>query len=204
MKRKLQIIDKIALVYLIMAILILITLVIGIVMLVKINKTDVPVDDTALVTSIPNKSTTEIEFSRVIAVRNNPESPQPVISEWGIDVSETELEEMSRVVMNEASILPYIGKVLVAQVMINRLKDGRWGDTMHDVLYYDGAFSHTDCNGDVTDECRSAVLQALELNNAFPADLLYFRCDKPHAFGYQYAVVGNTYFSTETDYEGVY
>lgn len=201
MKRKLQIIDKIALIYIATITVMVITLIIGAILIFQIKKS--PVTEETPVMSIPN-STTEIEFVKVVAMRNEPEPPQEIISEWVVDVSETELEEMSRVVMNEASILPYIGKVLVAQVMINRLKDGRWGDTMHDVLYYDGAFSHTDCNGDVTDECRSAVLQALELNNAFPADLLYFRCDKPHDFGYQYAVVGNTYFSTETDYEGVY
>ena len=199
MKRKLQIIDKIALIYIITIALMVITIIIGVILLFQIKKS--PVTEETPVMSIP-KSTTEIEFVKVISTRV--ESPQEVISEWAVNVTETELEEMSRVVMNEASILPYIGKVLVAQVMINRLQDGRWGETMHDVLYYDGAFSHTDCNGDVTDECRSAVIQALELNDAFPADLLYFRCDKPHAFGYQYAVVGNTFFSTETDYEGVY
>lgn len=197
MKRKLQIIDKIALIYIITIALMVITIIIGVILLFQIKKS--PVTEETPVMSIP-KSTTEIEFVKVISTRV--ESPQEVISEWAVNVTETELEEMSRVVMNEASILPYIGKVLVAQVMINRLQDGRWGETMHDVLYYDGAFSHSDCNGEITDECRSAVLQALECSNAFPKDLLYFRADYPHPFGYQYAVVGNTYFSTEKDYEG--
>lgn len=199
MKRKLQLIDKIKILYIVTAILMLITILIGIVMLIKVMKSDVPVkDETPAVTStVP---TTEIKYNKVIS--HESEIPEIETPTWVVAVSEQEIEEMSRVVMNEASILPYIGKVLVAQVMVNRLQDGRWGDTMHDVLYYDNAFSHTDCNGDVTDDCRNAVLQVLEYGDAFPEDLLYFRADKPHSFGYQYAVVGNTYFSTENDYEG--
>lgn len=200
MKNK-TIIDKITILYIIVGVLMLITLIIGAVMIHNVKKSEPTVSDETPVVSIP-KTTTQIEFTKVVAIRNEPEPPQEIISEWVVDVSEKELEEMSRVVMNEASILPYIGKVLVAQVMINRLQDGRWGDTMHDVLYYDGAFSHTDSNGDVTDECKAAVLQALECGDAFPKDLLYFRTDYPHDFGYQYAVIGNTYFSTEEDYEG--
>lgn len=200
MKNK-TIVDKITILYIIVGVLMLITLIIGAVMILNLDKPEPTVSDETPVVSIP-KSTTQIEFTKVVAIRNEPEPPQEIISEWVVDVSETELEEMSRVVMNEASILPYIGKVLVAQVMVNRLQDGRWGDTMHDVLYYDDAFSHADSNGDVTDECRAAVLQALECGNAFPKDLLYFRTDHPHSFAYKYCQIGNTFFCTEEDYGG--
>ena len=199
MKRKLQLIDKITILYIVTAILILITVLIGIVTAIKITKSDVQIEDEPQIIT-PLSSTTEIEYRYVIS--REPEIPEPAATEWVVSVSEQEVEEMARVVMNEASILPYTGKLLVAHVMVNRLQDGRWGDTMHDVLYYDNAFSHADCNGDVTDECREAVLEALEYGDAFPNDLLYFRVDHPHNFGYQYAVVGNTYFSTEIDYEG--
>ena len=199
MKRKLQLIDKITILYIVTAILILITVLIGIVTATKMTKSDVQIEDEPQIIT-PISSTTEIEYRYVIS--HEPEIPEPTAKEWVVSVSEQEVEEMARVVMNEASILPYTGKVLVAHVMVNRLKDGRWGDTMHDVLYYDNAFSHADCNGDVTEDCRAAVLEALEYGDAFPNDLLYFRVDHPHSFGYQYAVVGNTYFSTEIDYEG--
>ena len=199
MKRKLQLIDKITILYIVTAILMLITVLIGIVLIIQVAKADIQITDEPQLIA-PMNSTTEIEYRYVIS--NESETPDEPATEWVVSVSEKEFEEMARVVMNEASILPYIGKVLVAQVMVNRLQDGRWGDTMHDVLYYEGAFSHADCNGEVTDECRVAVLQALEYGDAFPKDLLYFRADHPHNFGYQYAVVGNTYFSTEIDYEG--
>lgn len=199
MKRKLQLIDKITILYIVTAILMFITVLIGAVMAIKVTKSDVQIEDEPQVIT-PMSSTTEIEYSHVIS--REPEMPEPTKTEWAVTVSEQEFEEMARVVMNEASILPYTGKLLVAHVMVNRLKDGRWGDTMHDVLYYDNAFSHADCNGDVTEECREAVLEALECGDAFPKDLLYFRADHPHNFGYQYAVIGNTYFSTEEDYEG--
>lgn len=199
MKKKLRLIDKIKILYIVTAILMLITVIIGIILMIQVTKADVNIENETPVLT-PMNSTTEIEYRYVVS--NESEIPETTTTAWAVTVSEQEIEEMSRVVMNEASILPYIGKVLVAQVMVNRLQDGRWGDTMHDVLYYDGAFSHSDCNGDVTDECRLAVLQALEYSDAFPKDLLYFRADRPHSFGYQYAVVGNTYFSTENDYEG--
>ena len=200
MKRKLQLIDKITILYIVTAVLMLITTIVGIAMLIKILNSDVAVKEETPVVTTSMQSTTSIEYHKVIA--NEPELPESPAAKWAVEVSEQEFEEMARVVMNEASILPYTGKVLVAHVMVNRLQDGRWGDTMHDVLYYDNAFSHTDCNGDVTEECREAVLEALECGGAFPKDLLYFRTDHPHNFGYQYAVIGNTYFSTEIDYEG--
>ena len=200
MKRKLQLIDKITILYIVTAVLMLITTIVGIAMLIKVLNSDVAVEEETPVVTTSMQSTTSIEYHKVIA--NEPELPESPAVEWAVEVSEQEFEEMARVVMNEASILPYTGKVLVAHVMVNRLQDGRWGDTMHDVLYYDNAFSHADCNGDVTEDCRAAVLEALECADAFPNDLLYFRVDHPHNFGYQYAVIGNTYFSTEIDYEG--
>lgn len=110
-----------------------------------------------------------------------------------------DIDLMARVVMSEASTLDFDGKHLVAVTMINRLHDGRWGDTIEEVIYYPNAYSTAD-NGEPTTECYEAVYEAIR-NQAFPEDLFYFRADKPHDFGYVYAHIGNTYFSTETDYE---
>lgn len=121
--------------------------------------------------------------------------------EWDVEVTPQELELMSRVVMSEASILPFIGKVAVASVLVNRLKDGSWGETMTEVIEYPNAFS-TANNGEVTDECRTAVLYALD-GTIFPEDMLYFRTDHAHEWGYLYCKIGNTYFSTLNDYEGL-
>lgn len=141
----------------------------------------------------------QIVMGRVIQARE--ESPMEVV-EWEVDVTLEELELMSRVVMSEASTVPYIGKVGVAKVLINRLKDGRWGDTMMNVITYPNAFSTAD-NGDVTDECREAVLQALEGGAVFPEDMLYFRGGYYHDIGHPYMQIDNLYFSTLNDYDAL-
>lgn len=139
----------------------------------------------------------QIVMGRVIQARED--SPMEV-AEWEVNVTLEELELMSRIVMNEAGSVPYIGKAAVAKVMINRLKYGKWGSTMNEVLNYDGAFSHNE-NGEISDECRAAVLQALEGGAAFPDDMLYFRDSHYHTFGYPYMQIGNLYFSTLNDYD---
>ena len=141
----------------------------------------------------------QIVLGRVIQARED--SPMEVV-EWEVDVTLEELELMSRVVMSEASTVPYIGKVGVAKVLINRLKDGRWGDTMMNVINYPNAFSTAD-NGDVTDECREAVLQALEGGAVFPEDMLYFRSGYYHDIAHPYMQIDNLYFSTLNDYDAL-
>ena len=148
---------------------------------------------------VKTEETQEIVMGRVIQARE--ESPMEVV-EWEVDVTLEELELMSRVVMSEASTVPYIGKVCVAKVLINRLKDGRWGDTMKDVIYYPNAFSTAD-NGDITDECREAVLQALEGGAVFPEDMLYFRSGYYHDIAHPYMQIDNLYFSTLNDYDAL-
>lgn len=169
----------------------LLTLIIVILMMIKETQ-EKPVEASV-------KEEQQIVMGRVIEARE--ESPMEVI-EWEIDVTLEELELMSRVVMSEASTVPYKGKVSVAKVLINRVKDGRWGSTMKEVISYPNAFSTAD-NGDITDECREAVLQALEGAAAFPEDMLYFRSGHYHDFGFPYMEIGNLYFTTLNDYEAL-
>lgn len=193
MKKK-NVVDKITIIMIIMAITIVATLIIGILMVISINKKK-PVE-VELVVKAPAK---QIEYEKIIEVREEAQEFTE-IQLWAIPVSEEDLELMSRVVMSEASTVPYIGKVAVASVIVNRVIDGRWGDTVHDVIYYEDAFSTAD-NGEVTDECRAAVIQALECSNAFPKDMFWFRSDHYHDFGYDYTPLGNLYFSTENQYQ---
>ena len=141
-----------------------------------------------------------IEYRDVIVAREESVEVGEEIEPWVVNVTLEELEVMSRIVMNEAGNVSYIGKVAVADVMINRLIYGEWGNTMKEVLNCDGQFSHNE-NGEVTDECRAAVLQALEGGASFPDDLLYFRDTHYHTFGHPYMQIDNLYFSTLNDYE---
>lgn len=141
-------------------------------------------------------STTSIEKQRI------PIKTEVIEEEEDFGISEEEMEMMARIVMNEASIVRYEGKLSVAVTMVNRFKDGRWGETMTEVLNYPNAYSHIR-NGEISEDCREAVKEAIEYYGAFPGDLLYFRADRYHDFGYPYMEIDNLYFTTEENYEAV-
>lgn len=119
-------------------------------------------------------------------------------TDYIIPVTDEDIDLMARVVMSEASILPIEGKQMVATTIVNRVLDGRWGETVEEVVNYPNAYSTAD-NGEPTEQCYEAVYASLTYK-AFPEDLLYFRSGRPHSFGYVYAKVKNTYFTTEEDY----
>lgn len=119
---------------------------------------------------------------------------------YAIPIEDYEIDEMARVMMNEASILPYDGKVLVGIVIIDRVLSDKYPNTVHDVLFQENQFSHSDNNGEVTDEVYDALFTALKTAKNCVPDLYWFRTDYPHSFGHEYAHIGNTYFSTEKDY----
>lgn len=114
---------------------------------------------------------------------------------YRVDVSEDDISLMARVVMSEASTEPYDCKVAVAEVIINRLLSDKFPDSISEVIHQPGQFS-TQNNGNVTNECYTAVCEALT-NQRHPSDLYYFRSDKWHRFGVKYAKIGRTYFSRQ-------
>ena len=114
-------------------------------------------------------------------------------------LSDPELDLLARVVMSEASILPYEAKVAVAQTVLNRME--RDGTDIYTVVYAPNQYS-TANNGEPTEECYQAAKNALE-SMPFPRDMLYFRTEYYHSFGYPYMHIGNTYFSTLTDYNNL-
>lgn len=127
------------------------------------------------------------------------ENTEPTIEEVKEEIiTQWELDLMARVVMSEASVLPYDAKVAVAQTILNRKNDGRWGEYIEDVIVYPNAYSTAD-NGTPTEECYVAVWNAIEYM-PFPDDMFYFRTNYPHDFGYFYMKIGNTYFTTERSY----
>lgn len=84
-------------------------------------------------------------------------------------VSAEELELLANIIYCEAKGEPYIGKVAVANVVLNRVKSSKYPDTIKDVIYAKGQFSPVS-NGsmakaiqnDSADEsCYQAALEAL-------------------------------------------
>ena len=117
--------------------------------------------------------------------------------EYLIDVTEEDIALMARVVMSEvgADRIDIDVKQAVAQTIVNRVRDGRWGTTVTEVVTYPNAYSTAD-NGEPTAECWDAVEAAL-LYEAFPLDMFYFRENHYHSFGEPYLKLGTTFFSTE-------
>lgn len=60
-----------------------------------------------------------------------------------ITLSKEEIQCLKRNVFFEAGIEPYEGKLAVAQVTINRLNTGRWGQSVCSVVYARAQFSWT-------------------------------------------------------------
>lgn len=141
----------------------------------------------------------EVKYGEWIAVQTTvKEETNPYL----IDVTEEEKALMARVVMSEvgSDYIDYDIKQAVASTIVNRVRSGKWGTTVTDVVTYPHAYWMGD-NGEPTPECWEAVESAL-IYEAFPIDMYYFKEGSFHDFGYPLMRMGNTFFSTEkTTYE---
>lgn len=113
--------------------------------------------------------------------------------EYVIDVEDSDIDLMARVVMSEASVLNIDAKQAVAATIINRVKSNEFPDTVYGVVYQDNQYSTAD-NGDPDEECYAAVYAALK-NECFPTDMYFFRSDYYHSFGTPYIQINGMYFS---------
>ena len=111
--------------------------------------------------------------------------------------TQVEIELLSRVIMSEAGILPIEGKIAVLSTIMNRVYSDKFPDTIYDVITQEHQYSMQD-NGEPNDECYKAIDSYTD--GEFPYDMFYFRTKHPHSFGYFFKQIGNTYFSTESDY----
>lgn len=141
----------------------------------------------------------EVKYGEWIAVQA---TVKEVTNPYLIDVTEEEKALMARVVMSEvgSDYIDYDIKQAVASTIVNRVRSGKWGTTVTDVVTYPHAYWMGD-NGEPTPECWEAVEAAL-IYEAFPIDMYYFKEGSFHDFGYPLMRMGNTFFSTEkTTYE---
>lgn len=110
-----------------------------------------------------------------------------------------DLELLACIVWAEAGNQDLYGKELVADVILNRVDDPRFPDTIKDVIFQSGQFS-TVRNGalnkayyNVTQECFDAVVNELQSRN--DSEALFFCANGYSLYGspmYQY---GDHYFS---------
>lgn len=110
-------------------------------------------------------------------------APKPQVAA----VDPAALECMTKVVMHEAGHEPRAGKVAVAQTLVNRLKDGRFGDTICAVANQRGQFFHTaaytpDRDSDTWNSARDVAAQVLrgEADVVVPG-AMFFHSASSHA-----------------------
>lgn len=104
----------------------------------------------------------------------------PITYRDPITLTDEDLEVFALVVAAEALWEPYEGKLAVANVILNRLLGGRYGDTVYDVVTAPGQFEgykHIDKfrTKDLTD-CYKACNEALSGKNNI-GDYLFFHAD---------------------------
>ena len=142
--------------------------------------------ETAIKTTA-KKPVNEVDFEKI-----------PLIKQKQATLTDDEI--IARVVMAEAEGEPFIGKVAVASVILNRCE--YYGLTVESVVYEPNQFAIT--NSYVDDDCYKAVDFAKQHRDLFPSRMFYFRADKYHDKNTMpnystecedYTVIGNHYFS---------
>jgi len=79
-----------------------------------------------------------------VSLSSNPEPVKVEVVNKAVSFSnESDLECLAKNVYYEAAFESYKGKQAIAEVTINRLKTGRWGHTICDVVYAPYQFSWT-------------------------------------------------------------
>lgn len=106
------------------------------------------------------------------------------------DLSEDDLEKLARCVHSEAGNQDLIGKRLVADVVLNRLDNGIFPDTVSEVIDQEGQFK---CGSVYTDEDMEAV--KMECQERLDHDVLYFKAGTFHDIGSKLYQHGAHYFS---------
>lgn len=109
------------------------------------------------------------------------------------------LELMAKVVEAEAGNQGLLGKRMVADVILNRVRDDNFPDTIVDVIYQKNAFAVIS-NGmyeqvDVSEETWTAIFMEME-KVSYP-DLFYFCNSGFHKYGTPWDKVGDHYFNTK-------
>ncbi len=100
-----------------------------------------------------------------------------------------DVELLAAVIAAEARGEDYLGKLAVGCVIVSRLESGVWGDTLSDVVYYEGQFAEpfwswqfTEGEAEDADECHQAAVECLEGTDILPSNVLYFRQKKSESF----------------------
>lgn len=107
-------------------------------------------------------------------------------------LSENEQDLLARLVHAEAKGEPYEGKIAVAEVVLNRVSDDRFPDSVKEVIYQDKQFQPVD-NGSINkpadNESKKAVTEAVKQSGKEDDDSVFF---------YNPDIVSKTWLQTRT------
>lgn len=107
-------------------------------------------------------------------------------------LSENEQDLLARLVHAEAKGEPYEGKIAVAEVVLNRVSDDRFPDSVKEVIYQDKQFQPVD-NGSINkpadNESKKAVTEAVKQSGQEDDDSVFF---------YNPDIVSKTWLQTRT------
>lgn len=116
---------------------------------------------------------------------------------WRIALTTEQLDLLERCVMAEGGGESYECQRAIACVIVNRVLDENYPDTVEGVIKQKGQFSTWPSqiqNTAATNEVKQAVREAL-VSAVIPENVLYFRADYYHSWGTDYCAIDNTYFS---------
>lgn len=147
-------------------------------------------DYTKADTKLAMALTMEQEAARVRAealakiLEKSKKHPPTQVTREPFHLSDEDLYTMAVVVAMEALWEPYEGKIMVANVILNRLLSKQWGNTIHKVCYAKNQFNGIDYRFEIyekklTDDCFNAVSEAVQGYNNI-GDYMYF-CTLPKA-----------------------
>lgn len=136
-----------------------------------------------------------VKASEMQIVKIPPLENPEIIAE---EIHEDELQMLAILVMAEAGNQDFKGKRLVVDVVLNRVDDSRWPDTISEVINQKGQFSPMTDGGferaaqTVTQECFDAV--SMELESRLDYQIHYF-CAGGYGYGERAYKYGDHYFS---------
>jgi len=111
---------------------------------------------------------------------------------------EHQIYVLATVIMSENGYKDNDCKQATAQTVLNRLQDGRWGNTIDEVVSYPNAYA---TNQEPNEECYIMAEWTLDHPNVFPANMFYFKEGDYHQWEEKgvedYIELDGTFFSTE-------
>lgn len=94
-----------------------------------------------------------------------------------VEVNSNEIDLLARLVYAEARGESYQGKVAVAEVVLNRVNNSKFPNSIKDVIYQSGQFSpvsNGSINKSADEESKQAALEAINSNTDITGGALFF------------------------------